>query len=189
MMQWHKQPKETSKAYQAFSTYLELGPSRSVDAAYRKAKGKQNVRAPSGWQHWYDLNTWRDRAEAYDQHLALLEFQNAEIATKQKAEAALARKEKLLQAELELAARLLDRARKILEKDLKRCTYSDAARMVEVADKILRLSNDMATEKLVLDINRTMDMKIDFFLDMIEERLPEDLYQKVLEAMTEKRLN
>ncbi len=36
---WTRRPGETSAAYAAFCTYRDLGPGRSLDAAYCQAKG------------------------------------------------------------------------------------------------------------------------------------------------------
>jgi hypothetical protein len=191
MMQWLKQKNETAKAYAAFQVYLELGKERTIDSAHTQATGHQNTvkRSSRAWLRWSSKYNWVARANAYDEHLIILQMQHAEEETKRKATATLARREKLLQAELELAARLLDRARKILEKDLKNCSYSDAARMVETADKILRLSADMATEKVTLEVNKMTDAKIDHFLELLERKLDEHTYLNVLEALSEKSLN
>lgn len=68
---WDQRADESAKAYRAFEAFLDLGPDRSLDAAFRSYKGVSGVRrAPGIWQRWYALYKWRDRADEYDRFLA-----------------------------------------------------------------------------------------------------------------------
>lgn len=60
---WDRQPDETSKAYAAFVTFRDIGPSRSLPEAYRKHTGKQTARAGGTWGVWYRKHHWKERAE------------------------------------------------------------------------------------------------------------------------------
>jgi hypothetical protein len=193
--------------------YLELGANRSLDGAYRKARGLQTTtkRVAGRWQHWYELYQWKDRAEAYDQHLSLLEFQNAEESIKQKASAALARREEIRQQELELAQKLISRATEMLgfplvektvEKDGKTVilkpadwSLSDIPRFVEVGDKLLRLSNDMETARVALEVDKAIDASLEEIFNVLEKILEPDDLKRATEELSKlsskenKRLN
>jgi hypothetical protein len=71
-MQWKQLPGESGQAYAAFKTYLDLGPIRSCDAAYKAQGGPQvgrkgATRAPGSWRRWFTRHQWQKRARAYDQ--------------------------------------------------------------------------------------------------------------------------
>jgi hypothetical protein len=64
---WDRQAKETSKAYDAFLTYRDLGFKRSVLQAYRLTVGKPEAQASSGgFLKWYKDFRWAERARAWD---------------------------------------------------------------------------------------------------------------------------
>ena len=68
---WTRRPGETRAAYAAFCTYRDLGPRRSLLAAYQQGgghkKGTKGAQQTSGhWKRWYRGHEWRSRAEAYD---------------------------------------------------------------------------------------------------------------------------
>ncbi len=68
--QWDKQPEESPKAYRAFLIYRNLGPKRSIDAAYRlslKEHQESIKRAPRRWGEWSTQYQWVVRAQAWDQ--------------------------------------------------------------------------------------------------------------------------
>ena len=72
---WDKQEGESSSAHVAFQAYLEIGPSRSLNAAYasRCQKGGERVarrKAPGVWQRWSRTHNWPERAAEWDGHLA-----------------------------------------------------------------------------------------------------------------------
>ena len=86
---WDCQPGETAKAYQAFVTYRDLGPDRTVQrTANELAKNYTTVNA---WSHKW---MWRERAaawdsmpgrmvmEAYQERVARIADQHDRIATK-----------------------------------------------------------------------------------------------------------
>lgn len=86
---WDKLPKETSKAYIAFQTYLSLPPF-SEDPSMKRTQGNVMRRlghnTPASVNLWSRTHNWVERAEAYDEHCAnqsmmiretgLAEFQN-----------------------------------------------------------------------------------------------------------------
>lgn len=63
---WEQQPDEPPEWYDRFHTYLTLGPSRSLTAAYRAwadSKGNPSKTASNRYNKW----NWVERALAYDQ--------------------------------------------------------------------------------------------------------------------------
>lgn len=86
---WERQPWETATDFRYFKFYLEQEPPRYVEEAFRESKRKKgqkvaaNSRAPGVWQRrscaldLHDLKipnayTWKQRAEAWDDHLTAL---------------------------------------------------------------------------------------------------------------------
>lgn len=75
---WDKLPRESAKAYRAFTCYLELGPKRSLVAAaeayagpkkrQKSARKAPRKSAPGHITRWANQHDWTTRAEAFDQH-------------------------------------------------------------------------------------------------------------------------
>jgi hypothetical protein len=64
---WEIQPDETSKSYQAFCVYRDMGCERSFAKAYRLHTGRESaVNANGTWQGWAAAHNWFERAKAYD---------------------------------------------------------------------------------------------------------------------------
>src|SRR5215217_9358256 len=71
---WDRLEIEPERAYRAFECFLSL-PSgeRTLLAAYRQHVGKPEAAKPSDtWSGWSNTFAWRERAAAYDDHLASL---------------------------------------------------------------------------------------------------------------------
>lgn len=68
---WDQRPGEAGKAFQAFRTYLELGPARKILDTYRKIAGKpEAIQVPGSWNAWVRDHEWIERARAYDSSMA-----------------------------------------------------------------------------------------------------------------------
>lgn len=71
---WLQASGETNEAYAAFCVYLDLGPRRSIDAAYRTYLSRTRsrpisdvtLRACGRWTCWSVVHRWRERALAFD---------------------------------------------------------------------------------------------------------------------------
>lgn len=122
---WERQHGETSKAYEAFCVYRDLGPNRSIAKA-GQSLGKNKVTLEQ-WSRKYE---WVKRVSAWDteQDRVAREAQLDEIKKMRKRHADLAN------AMLVKAARALQR---IPEDEIKAV---DVSRMVETASKLERLS-------------------------------------------------
>ena len=69
---WNRLENETERAYHAFECFLGL-PSgdRTLLEAYRRHVGNPDAAKPSDtWSRWSSQFAWRERAAAYDDHLA-----------------------------------------------------------------------------------------------------------------------
>src|SRR5829696_7940552 len=69
---WDRLENEPDRAYRAFESFLSL-PSgeRTLLEAYRRHVGNPDAAKPSDtWSGWSNTFAWRERAAAYDDHLA-----------------------------------------------------------------------------------------------------------------------
>src|SRR5215208_2829365 len=85
---WDRLANEPARAYHAFECFLNL-PSgeRSLLAAYRRHVGNSDAAKPSDtWSGWANTFAWRERAAAYDDHLARLRRDAYERAIEEEAE-------------------------------------------------------------------------------------------------------
>lgn len=64
---WDQRPGESSQAFIAFRSYLELGQKRTVLDAFRAKSGKPESQQVSGrWGIWSREHEWAERARAFD---------------------------------------------------------------------------------------------------------------------------
>ena len=77
---FEQQPRESAKAFAAFSLYLSLGAERSTaEVAKKLAKSAHLVR------RWSAKFGWTDRVAAHGAHLAIVEREAVEAAARGKA--------------------------------------------------------------------------------------------------------
>jgi len=84
---WNRLDNEPERAYRAFECFLNL-PSgeRTLLAAYRQHVGNPDAVKPSDtWSRWSSGFAWRERAAAYDDHLASVRFEAHEQVIKEEA--------------------------------------------------------------------------------------------------------
>lgn len=62
---WEQQPKESGPAFEAFSTYRDLGPGRTITAVAKKLRKSDSL-----LRRWKNTWNWRERAIAYDSNIA-----------------------------------------------------------------------------------------------------------------------
>jgi hypothetical protein len=135
---FEQQPKESDKAFAAFSLYLSLGAQRSTAAVAKQlAKSEQLVRRWSArWQ-------WTERVQAHGAHLAVVEREATEALARGKSAEWLTRQQTLRETEWEMHEKCIAAARRGLEAYMERekvyANLSDIARMLEIASKLGRL--------------------------------------------------
>ena len=69
---WNRLENEPERAYRAFEVFLNLtSGERTLLEAYRRHVGNPDAAKPSDtWSGWSNAFAWRERAAAYDDHLA-----------------------------------------------------------------------------------------------------------------------
>ena len=85
---WDRLENEPERAYRAFECFLSLpGGERTLLEAYRRHVGDPDAAKPSDtWSRWSSQFAWRERAAAYDDHLASLRREASERAVEEEAE-------------------------------------------------------------------------------------------------------
>src|SRR5215217_2562011 len=84
---WDRLENESDRAYRAFECFLNL-PSgeRTLLGAYRRHVGNPDAAKPSDtWSGWSSSFAWRERAAAYDDHLASVRREAYERAIEEEA--------------------------------------------------------------------------------------------------------
>jgi len=143
---YEQQPKESAKAFAAFSEYLGMGAERSLEAVRVKC-GKSSRLV----QRWSSRWNWGERVRAYEENLAAIEGQATEALTREKAEQRLKRQGEQLDEEWRNRDEALKLARAAMDRwfaNEKRCgSLEGIARLLDLASKLGRLSSGMATDK------------------------------------------
>jgi hypothetical protein len=111
---WERQPAESGRAYEAFCTYRDLGPGRSVVEAYRQSTGKTTAtQASGGWNDWVKRFRWEPRARTYDAHLEATRQRAVAEATTAGAEEWIRRRETLHENNWAVACLLRQKAEEL----------------------------------------------------------------------------
>jgi hypothetical protein len=84
---WDRLENEPERAYRAFESFLSLPSNeRTLLGAYRQHVGNPDAVKPSDtWSGWSSQFAWRERAGAYDDHLASVRFEAHEQVIKEEA--------------------------------------------------------------------------------------------------------
>jgi len=141
-MIFEKQPRESAKAFAAFSLYLSQGAERSTAAVAKElAKSEQLVR------RWSAKFAWTDRVAAHAAHLAIVEREAIEAAARGKAAEWESREQKLRETEWAMHEAAIAAAKKGLAAYMDRekvyANLADIARMLEIASKLGRLATGL----------------------------------------------
>jgi hypothetical protein len=144
-LKFEQQPRESNKAFAAFSLYLSLGPQRSLEAvAHQLAKSLPLVKR---WSAKFD---WSARVTAHGQHLALVEREAVEAVARGKAAEWETREQKLRETEWAMHERAIEAAKRGLDAYMERekvyANLADIARMLEIASKLGRLATGLGTD-------------------------------------------
>lgn len=147
-LSFEQQPKESAKAFAAFSLYLNLGPERSLAAVGRKL-GKSGALL----ERWSSRFDWSGRVQAHAAHFAAVEREATEVLTRTKAAQWLTRREEHRDEEWALRGELIVAGRAVLARfkdGAKGATLGDVARALDLASKLGRLASGMPTDKTEL---------------------------------------
>ena len=135
-------PKESAKAFAAFSLYLNLGAERSLAAVAQKlSKSEQLLKR---WSAKFD---WPARVAAHAAHLAVVERGAIEATARGKAAEWEKRETQLRETEWSMHERAIAAAKRgldaYMEKDKVYANLADIARMLEIASKLGRLATGL----------------------------------------------
>jgi len=139
---FEQQPRESAKAFAAFSLYLNLGPQRSTAAVANKlAKSEQLIR------RWSAKFAWTDRVAAHAAHYAIIEREAVEAVARSKAAEWEKRETQLRETEWSMHEAAIAAAKRglaaYMEKDKVYANLADIARMLEIASKLGRLATGL----------------------------------------------
>lgn len=142
---FEQQPRESSKAFTAFRTYLELGAERSLAAVADKV-GKSKTMIER-WSRRFD---WPARVQAHTAHLADIERKTAEALAVQAGTDWAKRQDQHREDEWQARDELLTLAREAIARWKKaehRCgTLEGIARLLDLASKLGRVSSGLSLE-------------------------------------------
>ncbi len=110
MKPWEQHPDESSKAYEAFRLYAEMGSERSLEKVCQN-----HIKSLPTVKKWSVQYQWVARARAFDAYLADLELAMMESEFKDRAKKWADRKEALLEREWATGERLMQRAEEMLK--------------------------------------------------------------------------
>ena len=157
-------PKESAKAFAAFSLYLNLGAERSLAAVAQKlSKSEQLLKR---WSAKYD---WQARVKNHGAHLAEVERKAIEGATIENAvdwhrthEAV--RREAWQEAEKTIA--MVRQARALWEKSGRTPGWEGMARMLELAFKLKQFAAGMPNEVKEVNTNITATVDVSWEIEI-----------------------
>ncbi len=142
---FEQQPRESDKAFAAFSLYLSLGAERST-----RTVGKQLGKSEGLIERWAAKFDWRSRVAAHAAHLAVVEREAVEAVARSKAAEWESREQQLRETEWAMHERAIAAAKRGLDAYMERekvyANLADIARMLEIASKLGRLATGLGTD-------------------------------------------
>jgi hypothetical protein len=151
---WDRQLGESDKAFDAFTCYLDLGPTRSM-----RAVSDQTGQTLDAINKLSSRHRWRSRSAALQQHLIEVRRNQAKIeAETEKTNAAKSWKDRtsdFREREFQAVQKLLATAQQVLDQiqfqDPDKMNFSDACRAFNIASKIGRLTLGMKPDSTPFD--------------------------------------
>jgi hypothetical protein len=158
---FEQKPDESAKAFAAFSTYLNLGAQRSLEAVGRKL-GKSKALM----ERWSKRHNWVARVEAHAAHWAALtrwaELEAVREYALDRVQRENAQKESEWQARCEALALAREAMARFKAQPKKAGTLEGIARLLELASKLGRLSCDMATDRTETTVEEVRTLSGEF---------------------------
>jgi hypothetical protein len=164
-LMFEQQPRESDKAFAAFSLYLSQGPKRSLAAVARTLHKSVTI-----FGRWSAKFGWQERVAAHAAHLALVEREAIEASARSKAAEWEKRETQLRETEWAMHERAIAAAKRgldaYMDKDKVYANLADIARMLEIASKLGRLATgldksngEMADEPQALRVEVTVALE------------------------------
>ena len=138
-MIFEKQPRESAKAFAAFSLYLSQGAERST-----REVGKQLGKSEGLIERWAAKFDWRSRVAAHATHLAVVEREAIEAVARGKAAEWESREQKLRETEWEMHERAIAAAKRGLD------AYMEREKVYANLADIARICPHLASSAAVL---------------------------------------
>ena len=164
---FEKQPRESAKAFAAFSLYLSLGPERSLATVAQKLHKSVTI-----FGRWSAKFGWQERVAAHAAHLALVEREAIEASARSKAAEWEKRETQLRETEWAMHERAIAAAKRgldaYMEKDKVYANLADIARMLEIASKLGRLATGLdKSNGETADVPQTLRVEVTVALEKI----------------------
>jgi hypothetical protein len=144
-MMFEQQPRESAKAFAAFSVYLGMGAERSLAAV-----GQQLGKSVGLIERWSAKFDWLARVAAHAAHLAIVERGAIEATARDKAAEWEKRESQLRETEWAMHEAAIAAAKRGLDAYMARekvyANLADIARMLEIASKLGRLATGLGTD-------------------------------------------
>jgi hypothetical protein len=158
---FEQQARESAKAFEAFSVYLNMGPERSLAAVGRKL-GKSRALL----ERWSAKFDWAERVLAHDLHLATVEREATEAVARGKSAEWLKRQQEVREREWEMHERCIAAAKRALAAFMERekvyANLADVSRILEVASKLGRLATGLATDRTESSVEVEAKLDVDW---------------------------
>lgn len=194
---WHD-PQENDRWFGRFRYYLELGPERSLDSAWRNWKSKQpqdvqqkikGVRPPKTWREAKENYQWVERCKAYDQWMSEQKLQIHRKLEQEELKLWEERSRELRKRKWELSEELDKLCRKGFKFPLSTQVISDDGQSVIVTPSKWSLRDMIAAASTSADLGDRAVGKPD--VDLItaievviaEKIFPDDVNVKLLDAL------
>lgn len=132
---WERQPDETSRQYEAFCLYRDMGPERSILKVAREWSSGGHT---SKLKEWSSKHHWVDRASAYDEHID-------EIRRGRNEEAIIEMSARHADYSIQLQEKAMEALKLINPDELK---PNELIKWLDIAVKIERLSRGVPTENI-----------------------------------------
>jgi hypothetical protein len=144
-LSFEQQPRESAKAFAAFSLYLSLGAERST-----REVGKQLGKSEGLIERWAAKFDWQSRVASHAAHLAVVEREAIQAVARGKAAEWSSREQKLRETEWAMHEAAIAAAKKglaaYMEREKVYANLADIARMLEIASKLGRLATGLGTD-------------------------------------------
>lgn len=157
---FEQQPRESDKAFAAFSMYLSLGTERSLAAVAEKLGKGQRI-----LEKWSGRFDWPARVRAHGAHLAVVEREAAEALARVKGVDWVKRQEEQRSDEWQARCEALELARQAIQRwkeNPRKCgTLEGVARLLDLASKLGRLASGMPTDRteVTTDVQGKIDVE------------------------------
>ena len=151
---FEQQPRESNKAFAAFSLYLSLGPERSLAAVGEKLGKSEGL--IERWSAKYD---WPARVQAHAAHLGAAELAASEALSRRNGVDWVKRQQEHREEEWRVRCELIEVARIAIarwkENAHRSGNLEGIARLLELASRLGRLASGMATDKTEVEAEET----------------------------------